>query len=233
MTRGIVNIVGLASSWIVWLWLINQTWSLPTAFGVAVGGVLVILPTVFIARRLLDRQPTVEQADIITTVVHYLVAIFFGSAVIAATEFGLNSPSWPIPIPAWLGLGIMLVSGFVILLVVVNLAVKGLGAPFAVALTRSVAADWMYAWTRNPMVVSGLAFLIGLGLWLQSALFLVWVLIVVSPAFLLYLKVYEERELEIRFGEAYLEYKTRTPMLLPRKPQNNRKEVKDESTKSS
>jgi protein-S-isoprenylcysteine O-methyltransferase Ste14 len=229
VTRIIVNIVGLASSWIVWLWLINQTWSLPTAFSVAVGGVLVILPAVFIARRLLDRQPTVEQADIITTIVHYLVAIFFGSAVIAATEVGLNSPSWPVPIPAWLGLGIMLVSGIAIVLVVVNLAIKGLGAPFAVALTRSVATDWMYAWTRNPMVVSALAFLIGLGLWLQSALFLIWVLIVVSPAFLLYLKVYEERELEIRFGEAYLEYKTRTPMLLPRKPQDNRKEVKDES----
>jgi len=31
-------------------------------------------------------------------------------------------------------------------------------------------------------------------------------------------KVFEERELEIRFGASYLEYKSRTPMLFPRRP---------------
>lgn len=115
----------------------------------------------------------------------------------------------------------MAVGGIFLLLVVLNLAVKGLGAPFAVAQTRLVAVEWMYAWTRNPMVLSGLAFLLGLGLWLQSALFLVWLIIVVCPVFFLFLKVYEERELEIRFGESYLEYKARTPMLFPRKPDDN------------
>jgi protein-S-isoprenylcysteine O-methyltransferase Ste14 len=35
---------------------------------------------------------------------------------------------------------------------------------------------------------------------------------------LFFVKMYEERELELRFGAPYLEYKSRTPMLLPRKP---------------
>jgi protein-S-isoprenylcysteine O-methyltransferase Ste14 len=70
------------------------------------------------------------------------------------------------------------------------------------------------------MILSALAFLVGLGLWLQSALFIIWVLAVVSPAFFVFVKVYEERELEVRFGEDYLEYKTRTPMFFPRKPRN-------------
>jgi len=95
---------------------------------------------------------------------------------------------------------------------------KGLGAPFAIALSRKLAADWLYAWTRNPMVLAGLAFLLSLGIWYQSALFVLWVLILFAPALLFFVKVYEERELEIRFEASYLEYKSRTPMLFPRKP---------------
>jgi protein-S-isoprenylcysteine O-methyltransferase Ste14 len=40
----------------------------------------------------------------------------------------------------------------------------------------------------------------------------------VTPALLIFIKVYEERELEIRFGDPYLAYKERTPMLIPCKP---------------
>jgi protein-S-isoprenylcysteine O-methyltransferase Ste14 len=101
---------------------------------------------------------------------------------------------------------------------VVNLALKGLGAPFAISLSRKLAADWMYAWTRNPMVLAGLAFLLALGIWFQSTLFILWVLILFTPALLMFVKIYEERELEIRFGASYLEYKSRTPMLFPRNP---------------
>lgn len=220
MKRVSLNIPGLILTWIAWLWLIDQELSLVYSFAIAVGGVLAVIPVVFIGRRFLDHQPTIEQADMVTTILHYLVAIFFGSAVIAATKFGLSSPSWSIPIPSWLGLGLMIISGIFLSFVVLNLAIKGLGAPFAVALTRLVATEWMYAWTRNPMVLSALAFLVGLGLWLESTLFLVWAIIIVCPVFFLFLKVFEERELEIRFGEAYLEYKARTPMLLPKKPED-------------
>jgi len=218
MKRVSLKILGLIITWIVWLWLIDQELGLASAFSIAVGGILVIVPVVFVGRRLLDRQPTIERADLLTTFLHYLVAILFGSAVIAATKFGLSSPSWSIPIPSWLGLVLMTIAGITVLIVILNLAIKGLGAPFSVALTRIVASEWMYAWTRNPMILSALAFLVGLGLWLQSTLFLVWVIILVSPVIFLFLKVYEERELEIRFGEAYLEYKARTPMFIPKKP---------------
>ena len=78
--------------------------------------------------------------------------------------------------------------------------------------------DWLYAWTRNPMVLATLALGLSLGGWLQSVLFVLWVLILFAPAMLFIVKVYEERELEIRFGASYLEYKSRTPVLFPRKP---------------
>jgi protein-S-isoprenylcysteine O-methyltransferase Ste14 len=32
-----------------------------------------------------------------------------------------------------------------------------------------------------------------------------------TPAWILFVRLYEERELEIRFGESYLHYKTQTP----------------------
>jgi protein-S-isoprenylcysteine O-methyltransferase Ste14 len=35
---------------------------------------------------------------------------------------------------------------------------------------------------------------------------------------LVFVKVYEERELEIRFGDSYRTYRSRTPLLFPRKP---------------
>jgi protein-S-isoprenylcysteine O-methyltransferase Ste14 len=100
---------------------------------------------------------------------------------------------------------------------VLNLALKGLGAP-GIVLSRKLAVEWMYAWTRNPMVLAALTLFLSVGIWFQSALFMLWVLVLFAPALLFFLKMFEERELEIRFGAAYLEYKSRTPMLLPRRP---------------
>jgi len=42
--------------------------------------------------------------------------------------------------------------------------------------------------------------LLSFGLWIQSLFFVLWVLLLVAPAWLAFLKLYEERELEIRFG---------------------------------
>ncbi len=74
--------------------------------------------------------------------------------------------------------------------------------------------------TRNPMVLAALAFFLSLGIWFQSMLFVLWVLILFAPALLFFVKVFEERELEFRFGASYLEYKSRTPMLFPRRPRD-------------
>jgi protein-S-isoprenylcysteine O-methyltransferase Ste14 len=217
----ILNILGILIAWIFWLWLAERPYSPVFSVVMAVGGSLVSIPLVFLGRWLLDRQPSVQRAIWITTFIHYLILTPMGGAIIEASRFAQNQnpiPLWTSPLPAWVGLGIMIVSGVVLVLVIFNLALKGLGAPFAIALTRVVATDWLYAWTRNPMVLSAFAFLLGLGLWLKSNLFVLWLLIVLSPAIFIFLRVYEERELEIRFGDAYLAYKAETPMLWPGRP---------------
>jgi protein-S-isoprenylcysteine O-methyltransferase Ste14 len=68
------------------------------------------------------------------------------------------------------------------------------------------------------MVLSTYATLLAAGLFFQSLYFVLWVLLLVVPAWIYFLKVYEERELEIRFGAPYLEYKARTAFLWPRRP---------------
>jgi protein-S-isoprenylcysteine O-methyltransferase Ste14 len=68
------------------------------------------------------------------------------------------------------------------------------------------------------MVLAALAWFLSLGIWFRSLFLVLWVLVLCTPALLFFVKLYEERELEIRFGSSYLEYKSRTPMLLPRKP---------------
>jgi protein-S-isoprenylcysteine O-methyltransferase Ste14 len=214
----LVGGIGFALTLAVWWWVLQQQFGEILRLLIMVGGVLAMLPVVWAGRRVLDVHPTPDRAAWVTTVVHFSLMIPLGTAIIEAIRFGWVYPGWAIPLPRELGLAVMVVAGLVLLSTVINLALQGLGAPFAIALSRRLARSWLYAWTRNPMVLSGLVFLIGLGLWLRSTLFVLWAVGLVTPAMLVFLKVYEEKELEVRFGESYLEYRANTPMLWPRKP---------------
>jgi protein-S-isoprenylcysteine O-methyltransferase Ste14 len=202
-----------------WLWLPGQQFGNVVELIMIVGTVLLVVPVVWSGRIVLGRHPSRRRLAWVTTFVHFALMVLLGTAIIRAVLTYRAWTGWTIPIPREISWVLVVVTGIASLLTVVNLAVKGLGAPFAIALTARLASDWMYAWTRNPMVFASLCFLISLGLWFQSALFVAWALLLVTPVFLVFLKVYEERELELRFGAPYLEYKARTPMLIPRKPQ--------------
>jgi protein-S-isoprenylcysteine O-methyltransferase Ste14 len=202
----------------LWSWLLDQRLSNIMDISIIVGGILLIVPVAWVGRRMLDEGPTASRATQVSTFVHYAVVILAGVAVVRAMKTHQDWAGWVLPVPIEIGLVLVIVTGGATLLTVINLAVKGLGAPFAVAPSRKLAVDWLYAWTRNPMVLALLALGFSLGVWFQSTLFVLWVLIVFAPALLVIVKIYEERELEIRFGASYLEYKSRTPMLFPRRP---------------
>ncbi len=183
-----------------------------------VGTLLVVFPTVWVGRKLLDIKPTTGRVAWVTTAVHAIVMVLFGIGIIKAIQTGHTWRGVIIPVPRSVATILVFGTGAVAALTVVNLALRGLGAPFAIALSRRLATDWLYSRTRNPMVLATLAWLVAVGLWLQSAFFLAWVLVLVVPVWIVILKVYEERELEIRFGEAYRAYRARTPFLWPRGP---------------
>ena len=204
--------------WLIWLWALNLPLSNIMNLSVIVGGVLLTYPFVWLGRKILDRRQTIDHAVLTTTFVHFGLGFTFGIPIVRAVSTYKDWCGWVIPIPSVIGLILVIITGAAFLLTVINLALKGFGAPFFIVLSRKLAADWLYTWTRNPMALAGLAFFLSLGIWFQSALFLLWVLIVFAPAYVFFAKVYEERELEIRFGASYLEYKSRTPMFFPRKP---------------
>jgi protein-S-isoprenylcysteine O-methyltransferase Ste14 len=211
----VVRASSFAVTILVWRWVANGH---PTPLASAllvVAPILLVFPVVWIGRRFLDARPTAEHTARVTAFIHFVLMLLFGTSIIEALKTGQAWPGWTLPLPAGIGLALLWISGLATVLTVANLAIRGLGAPFAVALSRRLATDWMYRWTRNPMVLAVLAWLVSFGLWIRSALFLVWVLSLVTPAWLVFLKVYEERELEIRFGEPYLDYRARTPMLFP------------------
>jgi len=208
----------LAFIWFIWWWALNAPLSNVMNLSIIVGGVLLVFPLVWLGRKILDRHQTISRVAWTTTFVHFALGFLFGVPIIRAVTTHQDWSGWVLPVPSEIGLVLVIITGAVLLLTVVNLALKGFGAPFFIALSRKLAADWLYAWTRNPMVLAALAFLLSLGIWFQSVLFVLWVLILFAPALLVFVKVYEERELEIRFGASYLEYKSRTPMLFPRRP---------------
>jgi protein-S-isoprenylcysteine O-methyltransferase Ste14 len=212
----------LAFSWFLWWWAFNTPLSNVMNLSIIVGGVLLVFPLVWLGRKILDRHLTTSGVAWITTFVQFALGNLFGVAIIRAVATHQDWSDWVLPVPAEIGLLLAIITGAAFLLTVVNLALKGFGAPFFIALSRKLAADWLYAWTRNPMVLAALAFLLSLGIWFQSVLFVLWVLILFAPALLVFVKVYEERELEFRFGASYLEYKSRTPMLFPRRPRASR-----------
>ena len=206
--------------WFIWWWVLNAPLSNVMNLSIIVGGVLMTFPLVWLGRKILDRNQTIRHALWTKTFVHFALGFTFGVPIVRAVTTYQDWSGWVLPVPSEIGLVLVIITGAAFLLIVVNLALKGLGAPFFISLSRKLAAEWLYAWTRNPMALAGLALFLSLGIWFQSALFVLWVLIVFAPAFVFFVKVYEERELEIRFGASYLEYKSRTPMFFPRKPRS-------------
>jgi protein-S-isoprenylcysteine O-methyltransferase Ste14 len=200
------------------LWYLLSAVALPPALLLAVAllGPFGLLVSAWIGRRALDRDPAPEPAQRITEVFHIVVMALLGSAAIAAVRYFQANPGWYFPMPDWLGLTLVILAALLLLASTANLILSGLGVPIAVLQTRRLASDWLYAWTRNPIVLSALVLLICMGMWLHSTWLVLWTLLLLTPVAVAVLRVFEERELEIRFGEDYLEYKARTPMLIPR-----------------
>ena len=190
------------------------------------GGVVLTYPLVWIGRKIIDRHRTKTEAEWVTTFLHFGLGFTFGVPIIRAIITHKDWTGWVIPVPGVIGLTLTIITGSVFIMTVANLAIKGSGAPFFIALSRKLTTGWMYSRTRNPMVLAGLALLFSLGIWFQSSLFILWVLLFFTPALLFFIKVFEERELEFRFGKSYLEYRASTPMLFPGKSEKKDKTIR-------
>jgi len=205
----------LALAVIAFSWALGAHVPATTNGIVIIGGVLSTFPVVWLGKVVLERHPTTGYAVWTTTFVHFSLAFTLGVPLIRALATCREWRDWAIPVPRGIGLALVIVTATACGLTVANLALKGLGAPFFIALSRKLAQDWLYARTRNPMALAVIACGLSLGIWLRSGLLVLWFLVLFAPALLFFIRVYEERELEIRFGEAYRLYRASTPFLWP------------------
>ncbi len=157
-----------------------------------------------------------------------LVALFF-----AGTAFLLAIPYLIIRSSAWLdealglprftlgsinpivGILFSLAGGLLAFWSVYAEARIGSGTPLPMMPTQRLVVVPPFTYCRNPMVLGTLVAYLGIGVWLGS-LSAIGIVIVLAVLLLTYVKALEEKELESRFGADYVEYKRRTPFLLPR-----------------
>jgi len=119
----------------------------------------------------------------------------------------------------WWGIGLfvlLLLLGFVINAWIIVTFRRASGTPMPFKPPPKLITTGIYAHVRNPMAIAGILIGEGLGFLLGSlSLILIFIPLLTLLGFL-YLKAVEERELELRFGKEYLEYKKRVPMFIPK-----------------
>jgi protein-S-isoprenylcysteine O-methyltransferase Ste14 len=89
---------------------------------------------------------------------------------------------------------------------------KGTPAPFVP--TQKLVISGPYKYCRNPMVFGALLFYTGIASIFNTPSMLLAIFVFFIP-FLVFIKLIEEKELEMRFGKEYVEYKKRTSFLIP------------------
>lgn len=91
----------------------------------------------------------------------------------------------------------------------------GRGTPAPMMPTHELVIKGPYALCRNPMAFGAFLLYFGLVAWTGSGgVFIVWLLFTIS--LLTYIRLIEEKELTLRFGRQYIDYKSHAPFILPR-----------------
>ena len=90
----------------------------------------------------------------------------------------------------------------------------GKGTPIPLMATQKLIVKGPYTYCRNPMTLGTAIFYLGVATWLGS-MSAIGLGLIYPAGILIYIKLIEERELEERFGFEYLEYKMKTPFLIP------------------
>jgi len=119
------------------------------------------------------------------------------------------------PLSFWLSFLLLLV-GAVLCLWSVFSFFRARGSPVPLNPPPRLLTSGIYSRIRNPMLLGWFIILFGLGVLLNS----ISLIFVFTPLFIwaniLYLTAVEEKEMEKKFGQEYLNYKRNVPMFIPR-----------------
>jgi protein-S-isoprenylcysteine O-methyltransferase Ste14 len=128
--------------------------------------------------------------------------------------FGL-SEFLPVPLNFYLGIP-FLIAGFYLSSWTIAVQFRiGEGTPLPMMPTQKLVVLAPYTYCRNPMGLGYGIALWGFGIFFNSLAYL-GISTIFIVLLLLYYKFIEEKELEARFGQEYVDYKRRVPFLIPR-----------------
>ena len=191
-------------------------WIIAGSIAMAVGAILLGI--------WLRRNPSKENAEKSSRIMHFLffagqvapplVALFYPGISRLDDLVSLQ----PLPMrPVFLGIGILLAIPGFYFMAVTNKLLRAIGnGTNAFVLTKHVVNDDIYKRTRNPMSLGFYLLAIALGFVTGSTFATLAAVLGIIPSHLIFIKYFEEKELELRFGESYLEYKKNVPFLFPK-----------------
>jgi protein-S-isoprenylcysteine O-methyltransferase Ste14 len=156
-------------------------------------------------------------ATLLAGVIFVVAISLFIVQLSSALDRWLGIPRFEYGLPNHLVGGLTVLIGWVLAMwsVVAQLA-HGRGTPLPMMATQTLLTTGPFEHCRNPMSLGTIVLYSGIGMWIGS-FSAIGIVIVLSGLLLVYLRRVEERELEERFGETYLEYKERTPFLIPQR----------------
>jgi len=91
----------------------------------------------------------------------------------------------------------------------------GRGTPVPLMATQKLIVQPPYTYCRNPMALGAFGMYLGVAILFHS-IGAVLAVLLFAGLLLFYIKRVEEKEMEMRFGEEYLDYKQHTSFLIPR-----------------
>ena len=106
----------------------------------------------------------------------------------------------------------------------IDLFRKGEGTPVPreETQTRKLVVNGAYKYTRNPMVFGYILIWIGLGLAFNSLFLTFGIASIVTILLVALVKLWEEKNLEKRFDQPYVEYKKKVSFLIPWPPKKQK-----------
>jgi protein-S-isoprenylcysteine O-methyltransferase Ste14 len=104
----------------------------------------------------------------------------------------------------WIAGAVLMLSSFW------QFVIRGRGTPAPVDPPEELVVTGPYRFTRNPQYVGGILFMVGHLLW-TGAVSLLPYMAAVTAAFHTFIILYEEPNLEQRFGEPYRRYRRKVP----------------------
>tara|TARA_R110002072_G_scaffold228234_5_gene385119 strand:- start:57826 stop:58539 length:714 start_codon:yes stop_codon:yes gene_type:complete len=166
--------------------------------------------------RVASEAPTAQHIALTCTqiVVFWSFFLFVLPAAVEAAEHALELPAMALRSPHLIGGILFGLASCVGLLSAMVMAVRGRGTPLPLQTARRFVVSGTYKWVRNPMALAGITQGIAAGIWRDSSLVILYALCggllwhnLARPP--------EERDLEARFGQQFVDYRDRVGIWLP------------------